>query len=354
MSKTGYKRVYEKHGSYWLVQSDGSKRTWTRLCAVSDGEPAMLRALARHRNAPAQRPGSVPALISDWTKERLPAYAESTRIDYGYMLPKIEAAMRDLDAADVTSHDVMDLRAQWADKPRTANKYQALLSILMVFAIEKRLRTTNPCRDVIKLKEPRRRRLMTHAEQLQIREAAVAGRRHGVTGTAWRNANGDMYAALFDFAYLTAVRAKDARLLRWSDVGETEILIEPSKTRDSSGARIAIAITEQIQATLDRVKALGKVKSLYIFHTLRGTPLSASAVRSAWRRARERAGVKGVRFRDLRPKALSDAKRLGLSLEALRDAAGHTSVATTEGYIRGYDVKDANLGLSLPKPKKAV
>ena len=39
-----------------------------------------------------------------------------------------------------------------------------------------------------------------------------------------------MYAALFEFAYLTALRAKDVRLLRWQDVGETEILIEPTKT----------------------------------------------------------------------------------------------------------------------------
>jgi hypothetical protein len=34
-----------------------------------------------------------------------------------------------------------------------------------------------------------------------------------------------------------------------------------------------------------------------------------------------------------RPKALSDAKHRGVSLEALRDAAAHASVGTTEGYI---------------------
>ena len=68
-----------------------------------------------------------------------------------------------------------------------------------------------------------------------------------------------------------AVRAKDARLLRWSDIGETsETLIEPSKTRDSSGAKIAIALTAEIQATLDRMKVIWQVKSLYVFHTLRG------------------------------------------------------------------------------------
>jgi hypothetical protein len=48
---------------------------------------------------------------------------------------------------------------------------------------------------------------------------------------------------------------------------------------------------------------------------------------------------------------LSDAKRLGLSLEALRDAAGHDSVATTEGYLRGFE---ANRGLDLLKGRKAV
>ena len=56
-------------------------------------------------------------------------------------------------------------------------------------------------------------------------------------------------------------------------------------------------------------------------------------------------------MRDLRPKALSDAKRAGLSLQQLADAAGHASVTTTEIYLRGFEVKDANLGLSIPAPK---
>jgi len=60
-----------------------------------------------------------------------------------------------------------------------------------------------------------------------------------------------------------------------------------------------------------------------------------------------------VRFRDLRAKALSGEASRSITGSATR-AAGHTSVATTEGYIRGYDVKDTNLGWSLPKPKKAV
>ncbi len=345
MSKTGYKRVFVSHGAFFFVDRE---RKWHRLCAVKDGEPAMLRALAKLRNAPASRPGSVPALIADWKAGPLQRYAECTRKDYGLMLTNIEAAMRDLDVAEVTSHDIMDLRDQWRDKPRTANKYQALLSVLMSYAIETRIRTDNPCRDVKKLREVRRKRLMSHDEQLRIGAATVRGK------GGWKNANGEMYAALFDFAYLSAVRARDARSLKWTDVGEDEILIEPTKTRHSSGAKIAIVITPDIRAVLDRAKSLGKVKGLFVFHTLKGQPFSASAIKSAWRRARERAGIKDAWFRDLRPKALSDAKRQGLSLEKVRDAAGHTSVSTTEGYMRGFEVKEANLKLTLPKPKKSA
>lgn len=105
---------------------------------------------------------------------------------------------------------------------------------------------------------------------------------------------------------------------------------------------------------MDAARALGTVKSVFVFHTLKGQPFTGSAIKSAWRRARERAGVTDAWFRDLRPKALSDAKRQGLSLEKVRDVAGHTSVSMTEGYMRGFEVKEANLKLTLPKPKKSA
>ena len=97
MSETGYKRVYIKHGAFWFVDRD---RKWHRLCTTEDGEPAMLRALARHQNAPAARPGSMSSLIADWKAGPLLRYAECTRKDYGLMLGNIEASLRDLDVAE--------------------------------------------------------------------------------------------------------------------------------------------------------------------------------------------------------------------------------------------------------------
>src|SRR5438552_1304970 len=60
MSKTGYSRVYAKYGSYYFVDL---ARKWHRLCRVSEGEPAMLRALARIKDRDAYAPESMPGLI---------------------------------------------------------------------------------------------------------------------------------------------------------------------------------------------------------------------------------------------------------------------------------------------------
>jgi len=56
----------------------------------------------------------------------------------------------------------------------------------------------------------------------------------------------------------------------------------------------------------------------------------------------------------MRPKALSDAKRQALSLENVRGAAGCSSTSATEGGMRGFELKEANLGLAPPKARKAV
>jgi integrase len=200
------------------------------------------------------------------------------------------------------------------------------------------------------------------ATEYEISRAAVYRIKKGTYRTGGsgvrRCPNGEMYACIYDLAYLTALRAKDCRELKWADITDDYIYVAPTKTRESSDVKLEIAVTPAIRAVLDRARALGKVKSpTYVFHTLKGTAISASGLKSAWRRARTRAGISGnERFRDLRPKALSDAKKRGMTLEALRDAAGHTNVSTTESYLLGFEVKRVNLGLEtlLAGPKKKI
>ncbi len=52
--------------------------------------------------------------------------------------------------------------------------------------------------------------------------------------------------------------------------------------------------------------------------------------------------------------ALSDAKRQRLSRETIRDAARRNSMSPATGHLRGFEVKEASRGLTLPKPREAV
>lgn len=356
MSKTGYKRVYEKHGAYWFVDRGGK---WHRLCAVAEGEPAMVRALSRVKNAPASRPGSMSALIAEFRLSKgFLDLAEETRYDYGLMLVKIEMALREHDVVEIDAGHVLDLRDQWKDKPRSANKYQSLLSLLMSFAIVKRMRKTNPTLEVKKLVVKKRKRYLTHDEFLLVRQGLLTGK------GGWKNASGEMMACLMDLAYLTGLRMKDLRLLAWDQVSKTEIFVEPTKTRNSSGAKIEVFITPSIAAVLARAKSVTEryavqraakgraaVAPTTVIHNLKMKAYSKDGVETAWTRACERAGVPNAWFRDLRPKALSDAKRAGVSMQVIQDSAGHLSVTTTEEYLRGFDVKKADLALQMPVSK---
>jgi integrase len=162
-----------------------------------------------------------------------------------------------------------------------------------------------------------------------------------------------MIACLIDRAYLTGLRMGDLRQLTWRQITDDGIEVGPAKTQHSTGAKILIPVTPGIREVLERARAIGKVKGTTVIHNLAGAGYSKDGIEAAWQRACERAGVKDAHFRELRAKALSDAQRRGVDLARLQDAAGHNSVTTTEGYLRGREVKVSALGLRLPGPSNS-
>jgi integrase len=166
-----------------------------------------------------------------------------------------------------------------------------------------------------------------------------------------------MMQCFFDLCYLTAQRSTEIRTLQWSQVDREAGVIHfvPSKTEDSSGVAVDWPITPEIAAVLDRAKSLGKVKSLYVIHALDGKPYGATAVRSAWDRANERAGLtaEGYTTKDIRGKAATDAKRAGYDLDEIMTGLAHTDAKTTEIYLKQRDVPLANLRLAVPVAKSA-
>lgn len=141
---------------------------------------------------------------------------------------------------------------------------------------------------------------------------------------------------------------KDIRTLPVSAVGDKVgefITVQPAKTAKSTGVTLEIEITPDLLDVIRRVKATGTVKGMTLFHGIKGKPYSKDGIETAWQRACARQGINDAHFHDLRARALSDAKRRGLALVDIQDAAGHSSVTTTESYLRGFEVKRVNLGL---------
>ena len=66
-------------------------------------------------------------------------------------------------------------------------------------------------------------------------------------------------------------------------------------------------------------------------------------------RAAERTGLKGINPKSLRPFAATQAKKAGYTLEDLQEGLGHTSISTTEGYVRKHEISRSKVRLTLPK-----
>lgn len=299
------------------------------------------------------------ALIADWRTKSLPKYANSTQYDYGLMLGRIELATLDFDVAEVDASHILAIRRQWTDKPRTANKYRSLLSILMAHAIEEGLRTTNPVHETEPLEEPVRKRYIEHDELLSI----IDGVMKGDDGRA--NPSGPMIKAIIEFSYLTAMRMGDIRNLTWAQVdAERKVIrLTPRKTKRSTGATIEIVVTDEIQAIFNALRQYknrerrprrktdpvpAKIDSIYVFHNLKGRPYTKDGIETAWERGCRRAKVEDANFHDVRAKSLSDAESAGVTLKALQAAAAHSSAAMTEKYLRLRRTKTVNLGMAMP------
>jgi len=152
-------------------------------------------------------------------------------------------------------------------------------------------------------------------------------------------------------ALLTGQRQGDIIRFKWSDVREgliddftqpgskrtiTELHVYQSKT----GKRIAIEVTEDLEAVLDQcwqLKGGGHAGSEYVLPTRTGAPYTSEGFRACWQRTINRycrSGGNRFHFHDLRALAATKCR----TLEEAQQLLGHTSSAMTRRvYRRGIE-----------------
>lgn len=359
--KAKYKRVYPSDGSWYWVEPRTGK--WIKLCKMTEPETVLVERLAEEMKKHARPDGSgnMRPLIDQYVRLHRAQHKEKAWHKYGDYAGN---GFRNTDVEGVKPADVNAwLKKKYADKLPMQRVMRAFLSGFFQWCIDARRIDMNPCKEV-KLKKPKARSVyITDEHFARIRDALLTytytihkdtPREKMITAKVQ---TGEMMQCFFDLCYLTAQRSTDIRALTWAQVDREAGVIHfvPSKTEDSSGVAVDWPITPEIAAVLDRARSLGKVKSMYVIHALDGQPYGTTAVRSAWDRANERAGLtdEGYTTKDIRAKAATDAKRAGYDLDEIMTGLAHTDAKTTEIYLKQRDVPLANLRLAVPVAKSA-
>lgn len=320
------------------------KYRWERLCAIKDGEAAMLLALGKFKTLPAK--GNFGAAINTFRAAYLPDRPLAGQKDAGRQLDVIAKAFEDFNVDQVDAADVITFTEQFKATPTMARHYKGLLSTFFRWAIGKRMRKENPCRDVW-LAKPRKKAMVWTPEIYNaVRKAMLKEDKAGIAKSP-----GVMMQCYMDLCYLVYQRTTEIRVLERSAIRGDVLYFRATKTRDSSGVEVEIFITPEIRAVLDRAAAESKrmkVVCPYVIHTRAGTAFTRSGIYSAFIRAAKIAGVAGINPKALRPFAATMAKKAGYSLEDLQDGLGHTSIKTTEGYVRRHQIRRSKVNMKLP------
>lgn len=344
-------RVYAKGRWYYLVTADGTKRVWTKLTPIRAGLSPLYRKLADD-HAREVAPDRMPLLAQLWLKEACAEHADTENDEW--VTREISKAFAEFRAREVTTPDCIAFLKQWKDKKqaRTHNLMRFALLDMMRFAEGKaqdnvpfRAPNTNPVASIKRMSTPARTRYPTDSEVRRIKFHAMVGR-----PDRWGNRtftrSGPMLACLIDLAYLTGQRVGDLLELRWNKRAATEggkvvaayiaddgIHFRPSKTEKSTGVMVTITWTPKLKAVIARIKAIRPPHMLYVLTNQENQPLLYSTFATAWWRACDRAGIKGVTFHDLKAKALTDtAKKHGK--KAAQTKGAHSSEKQTEDYLR--------------------
>jgi integrase len=291
--------VYLKHGAYWYVRN----RKWHRLGSALGPALAEYARLLDESNR-----GEMATLIDAALPGIVAGKAASTQAQYRIAADKLRHAFAEFSPRQVQQRHVAQLQEGMRATPNMANRTLSVLRQVFDYAVRLQIVDSNPAAAVRRLDEAKRGRYLTDAELAAIRAQA-----------------GDRLRVVIDLLYLTAQRPADVLALDKSAYTDAGVVFRPRKTAGSTGVRICVAWTPGLQDAVERARTHLRG---------RGGSVDYRTTAMQWRAACEAAGVPDAQMRDVRAKALTDARRQGFDATAL---AAHASAAMTERYIRQRD-----------------
>lgn len=297
--------MYHKHGAYYLVR----KGKWERL-----GEDYQASLLAYARKTSQAALGGMPALIDKAMKHhfKVKKLAANTVTQYEAAAERLKDIFAEFEPRDVMPKHIAAVKMDLAGTPNMCNRIISVARIVFGYGLEWQEVDSNPCTGVRRHEEGKRDRYITDAEFSALL---------GVASPYIR--------CILEMAYLTGQRISDVLAIHLSDISSEGVAFAQQKT----GAKLIVAMTPDLEEVIARAKALPrKVRTLTLFCSRAGKPVSYATVKMAFRALREKTGIEDVTIHDIRAKSLTDADREGKNAQTL---GGHSDPKMTARYLRG-------------------
>jgi len=361
------------------------KRATVRMAELVAAHDATEGAIEQHERDRRLRGATVRELAPEWLDylKREKGAKPSTLLDYSYLLRepgtphqrggrqspgRIIQAFGDLRLRDVTTTQVaaflrgLDRSGMSA---RSVNKHRQILAAMFAYACrdDTHALAVNPVRGTSKRREMPAAVLDFYEpeETEALARAAAAGAHRGSPGYGidadefeWRGWEDRQDAELYRFAAYTGMRLGELLALRWGDVdlNARRVIVHRAVSANIEGptkswqAR-ALPLADPAASALARLADRGDYTSRddYVFCSRLGRRLDPSAVRRRYKRARDAAGLRPLRFHALRHAAGSLVAREA-GAHFVQAFLGHSRVSTTERYLhaksRPQDVEILN------------
>lgn len=294
--------VYHRHGAFWYVK----RGKWKNIGCTLD------EALAEHARLVTEPKGG----LDKWVDEALEAHAKEAKISpatarlYKTAGEKLKHDFQEFSPEQVRQKHIFQWRRALADTPNMANRCLTVARIVFTYLAQEQIVDSNPAMGVKPYNEAKRERLIAPDEFQAIYGSAVP-----------------RLQCMMDLMFLTGQRLMDVVTIHESQIGDEGVYFRQAKT----GARLLVRWTPELRATVERARALNKVRSLTLFRGRRGTPPKYKSVYAQWREACRLAGILDAQARDLRAMSATEARAQQKDPTAL---LGHATAATTRRYLR--------------------
>jgi integrase len=267
---------------------------------------------------------------------------------------RVMKAIGDRSAAKISTREIESLLATISETgvaARTVNKYRAVISAAFNYGMRESSfgLATNPAARADKRGEPHRGVLDYYApEEIEALARALGGGQHRTAHPLAsregpvRRSEDIQDAELIRVAAYAGLRLGEMLALRWRDVSfggqaltVARAMSDGIESSTKSGHVRRVPLPEQAARALDRLSKRGDYTTPedLVFCNALGRTLDGSALRRRFKRARDAAALRPLRFHDLRHTYGSLLAAHGVDLVTIQAAMGHGAISTTSRYL---------------------